>query len=200
MTISTLWNNRATGADGTAGNCTHCGVPMMTEYAWRTRGRRPEGWSFHMGRGLCARDYSRWLRNGDLEYRPPSGTSRVTCADEVPTYRCEDCGRLMASLTYLERFPELRDGGIVRLGSRAYCVTHYRRRVKDGEIERVTRSREEVLEDWAFLRDDGVSLTEAAQRMGMKRKTLEQALYRARKRGDLRGSTTPFAHDMRRAA
>lgn len=199
MTIAAHpWNSRLTRSNGEAGDCRHCGTPMMTQHAWRA-GRRPAGYACHMGRGLCDADYTRWRRNGSLARRPLAGLSKVNSPDEVPVYTCTDCDRPMVSHSYLERWPELTER-FERLGSKLYCATHYRNRMKAGTLERTTRSREEVLEDWAFLRDDGVPLDIAARRMGMKQKTLEQALYRARKRGDERGSLIPFAHDVRRAA
>lgn len=56
---------------------------------------------------------------------------------------------------------------------------------RTGEI-RELRSREEVIEDYAMIRDEVPTVRAAAERMGMTYKALDKALYRARRRGDER--------------
>lgn len=80
------------------------------------------------------------------------------------------------------------------------CTKHYNRLRRNGDPLASapkrprpkrgpeSRSAEEVLEEWAMLRSDGVTdLRVAAQRMGMSFSALDKALWRARKRGDERG-------------
>lgn len=82
------------------------------------------------------------------------------------------------------------------------CRKHYRRYLRNGSTEpvvrlrrprksravevRVNRTSEEVLEDYAMIRDHVGSVAQAAERMGMTFSALDMALYRARKRGDRR--------------
>lgn len=56
---------------------------------------------------------------------------------------------------------------------------------------------EDMLNDWAMLRDDRYDVETAAPRLGVSFTALDRALCRAKKRGDPRGSRVPFAHDMR---
>lgn len=174
-----------------------CGVPLVSDWAWKT-GRRPEGYSRHAARGLCSVHYDRFRRHGDTKYVGPRRLKFASAAD-VPLHHCVDCACTMVLHGHLDLYPELR-ATHRRYGGQERCMPCYNQALRDGKLERVNRSREEVLEDWVFLRDDGVDLATAARRMGMKKASLEQALYRARKRGDLRGSLVPFSHDMRRAA
>jgi len=56
------------------------------------------------------------------------------------------------------------------------------------DYEPVSRNSEEILEEWALLRSDGMTdLTIAAERIGTTRAALEKCLERARKAGDPRG-------------
>jgi hypothetical protein len=54
------------------------------------------------------------------------------------------------------------------------------------EHERVTRSRAEVLEDWAILRAQGHTLAQSAARLDMPYGSLRDAVRRARLAGDPR--------------
>lgn len=179
------------------GNCRACGRTMMSDHAWKA-GVRPPGTTYHTGLGLCQRDHSRWLRNGTTEYVGVR-KNRPKTLEEVPIYRCETCKREICSRYFRKRFPELEERCIT-MARRDACATCYEKARENGTFVRVSRSAEEVLEDWEFLRDDGVSVAQAAERMGMKLSTLKRALERARAKGDPRGSLVPFAHDMRRVA
>jgi hypothetical protein len=66
------------------------------------------------------------------------------------------------------------------------CYTLARQSGELLEHERVTRSRAEVLEDWAILRAQGHTLAQAAPRIGMPYGSLRDAVRRARLAGDPR--------------
>lgn len=86
-----------------------------------------------------------------------------------------------------------------RRGRRGMCRPHYDRWLRYGNPTyappwrpRAPRSRPqrraaEVLSHWALVRDLGGDLGDAAEGLDMTLDALEQALYRARKRGDDRG-------------
>lgn len=84
-----------------------------------------------------------------------------------------------------------RAADFTRRGANGLCERCYKagRRAKDPVQTRSPyRRREEMLEEWEFLRSDGVTdLSVAASRMGVTRTALEKALERARKAGDPRG-------------
>jgi hypothetical protein len=52
------------------------------------------------------------------------------------------------------------------------------------------RPRSDVLDDWATLRQDGYTIPDAAQRLGMTVEALSKALQRARRDGDERARFT----------
>jgi hypothetical protein len=94
------------------------------------------------------------------------------------------------------RVPE----GWARHNGKGLCNTHdYRdRRYGDPEADLLAKPRprargsawrtaEEVLEDYAMIRDHVGSVAEAAERMGLTASALDRALYRARTAGDARG-------------
>lgn len=67
---------------------------------------------------------------------------------------------------------------------RGLCKDHYSNVWRNGtniDYPRTNRSIHDVLADWEILRAEGI--TRAAERMGMKRDSLQRALIRARKRG-----------------
>lgn len=74
-------------------------------------------------------------------------------------------------------------------GGRELCRSCYdlaRHRGILGSYPRATRPVGDVLEDYVFLRADGVTPRNMPARLGMTRAAFERALYRARKRGDAR--------------
>lgn len=88
------------------------------------------------------------------------------------------------------------------------CTKHYFRRQRYGsptaKPERKPRKprgseqrdAEEVLSEWVLIRDhDRADVAHAADRLGMSVSALDKALYRARKRGDSRGSLAPLANE-----
>ena len=162
------------------GHCSVCKAPMMSKDRWSHMGRAAAerwypGYTYHGARGLCAAHHAREKRTGDprgIEARPKSTR---TCS---------------------------REGCDEPHDARDLCRAHYHQARKRGDFEtRPKRSYEDTLDDWVLIRDyDGADVRRAADRMGMTFSALDKALYRARKRGDLRGSLTPFAHDMRRHA
>lgn len=182
-----------------------CGVPMVSDQRFRTNATwfRSHGMAAHKGKGLCQKHLARLVRTGTLAIVGPRRSDVETIDDAAATAReCADCRARMVYPNYIARFPELLERGLVRAGGRGYCKPCYYRHRRAGEFEGDRRGRpiEETLEDWVFLRDDGVPLAEAARRMGMTEKALDKALYRARKKGDPRGSLYPFGNRPRRAA
>lgn len=83
--------------------------------------------------------------------------------------------------------PATRIHGYRRKARGSLCNTCVRRIERRRARQRETgtsatsfRSRAEVLEDYAMIKDDVSSIAEAAERMGMLWSTLDRALYRAR--------------------
>lgn len=80
-----------------------------------------------------------------------------------------------------------------RYGKPLHKPTPKRRKPRGSE----QRSADEVLDDWVEIRDyDSDNIGHAAARMGMSVSALDKALYRARKRGDQRGSLAPFSNEF----
>lgn len=50
-----------------------------------------------------------------------------------------------------------------------------------------------VLDEWVFLRDQGYTVQDAAEQLGIRRDSLSKAMLRARRRGDPRGASTRAA-------
>lgn len=76
-------------------------------------------------------------------------------------------------------------------GGRGLCATCYNRHTRDGTLVDYTRStysRDELLDEWTFLRSGGVKGREAAARLGMSFASFERALHRAKARGDERAT------------
>jgi hypothetical protein len=107
---------------------------------------------------------------------------------------CKACG--VPLLSSYARTQGVRREGHKYHGARGYCSTHWRRIQRHGRPDvkltpiaprggpRATvRTREEVLEEYAMVRDEVRSIRQAAERMGMKFSTLDRALYRARQEG-----------------
>ena len=108
--------------------------------------------------------------------------------------RCRRCER--GPLVHGARWrrltrPERKATGGVEHCARGLCRTCYVVVLEQGALydyEPVSRSREEVLDEWELLRSDGVTdLAIAAERIGTTRAALEKCLERARKAGDPRG-------------
>lgn len=178
-----------------------CGIPLIPDWRWRRLSPAARaGHACHRGKGMCQKHMCRFNRRGETStYQPPSRTPKT--AAEVPVSACGECKVSMATPRHLDRFPELRDRGIIRKGGHGLCNRCYRRARTAGTVEPTVRRRDEVLDEWAMLRDTGTTdLREAAERMGMTWTALDMALYRARKDGDPRASLVPFGHDMRRNA
>lgn len=183
------------------GHCKVCGIKMMSKSRFQQLGEGApgrEGWSGHAGRGLCRAHWTRQARYGDPEHEPGRPRAKFT----VEKCLNPDCGVEMIHHRYRRDDPELAEK-YPAIGARGLCRKCYNRMVKrqgGRVIERVTRPAEDTLEDWEFLRDQGLTLETAAARMDMTVRALEIALQRARDKGDQRGSLVPFGHDMRRHA
>ena len=78
--------------------------------------------------------------------------------------------------------------------ARGLCNKCYKRAYRAGTLDDVATRRPlaEVLDEWVLLRDDGISVRDAAPRLGMTFPALDQHLVRARRRGDPRGNRKPF--------
>jgi hypothetical protein len=104
---------------------------------------------------------------------------------------CAGCARgLVPQRAWQAMTPEERDTHPGRRHeSRGLCPSCYWKLRRDDLLgQRRLRRADEVLEEWVLLRSDGVTdLGVAAKRIGMTRTALQQALYRARRRGDDRG-------------
>jgi len=182
-----------------------CGVPMVSEQRFRNHKTwfRNQGIDAHRGFGLCSVHHARFMRTGTTEKVGPKRSEVDTAEKAIATAkRCGQCAQPMIYADYVRRFPELLERGFVRVGGRGLCKTCYSHAQRTGQFGDDVRGRsaEEVLEDWEMLRDDGESLENAARRMGMTVKALDKALYRARKKGDPRGSLYPFGNRPRRTA
>ena len=96
--------------------------------------------------------------------------------------RCMGCNRAMAPYSQTQA-----DGSHHRargLCSRCHSAFQY-----TGELiafERLTRTRDELLEDWELLRAQGLTRRQAAERMRMPYLSFNRALQRARAGGDPR--------------
>lgn len=123
------------------------------------------------GRGLCGYCYDHHRHAGTLDLYA----------------RCLDCDKYF---------------GPGSKGSRGLCGVCYRRNHFLGTLTdypRTTYSADELLDDWVWLRIDGTTTRQAAERFGIKHESFLQALRRARKRGDERGNVTA-SNAQRRAA
>lgn len=81
--------------------------------------------------------------------------------------------------------------GTKRHAGRGLCARDYRAAERRGDLcdyppIRRTRTAEEFLEDYDWLRRSGCTWHEAADRMGMEYGVFERAIYRAREKGDPR--------------
>lgn len=115
--------------------------------------------------------------------------------------RAPDCGVPLVSEKKWRQ--GIRPEGHARHGGKQLCNMHYKRFSRNGDYDRhspvapprinvrVSRPLDEVLEDYAMIRDDCNSVREAAERMGMTFSALDRALYRARKQG-LPGALPPM--------
>lgn len=115
--------------------------------------------------------------------------------DTVGHCKVEGCGVPMVSKHAWDA--GVRKPGHASHGGKGMCRKHYARWTRHGSTERqvavggpgnqaAKRSREEVLEDYAMIKDDCTSVRHAAERMGMTFSALDKALYRARLDGDVR--------------
>lgn len=92
--------------------------------------------------------------------------------------RCMNCTRNM--------YPEGRRN-LHR--ARGLCHRCYQALFESGELiafERITRTRDEVMEDWEILRSHGCTKRQAAERIGMSFAAFSRAYDRARAAGDNR--------------
>lgn len=103
--------------------------------------------------------------------------------------KCVDCGR---KITPQKRAHE----GHPRHAGRGLCTACHARHKAHGtliDFERKSWSREELLNEWVLLRDEGIRMRDAAPRIGVSYDALDRALCRALARGDDRGMRHAFA-------
>jgi hypothetical protein len=89
--------------------------------------------------------------------------------------------------------PALRNAGYREHGARNLCGTCYtyvRYHDQLGDWPRLIWRRDDLLDEWVWLRDVGVDVIEAAQRIGVSPHALDRALHRAVAAGDDRGRHT----------
>lgn len=90
-----------------------------------------------------------------------------------------------------------RPPGSCAHAARGLCWGCYSRASRSGylvDVERLNRTRDEVLDEWVRLRASGTTRRDAARRVGMSYAALCRALQRAAAAGDPRaaaGDTTP---------
>ena len=126
-----------------------------------------------------------------------------------PVGRCKACDVPMMS-EYAWKMG-MRPEGHAYHAAHGLCGKHYNRWKRFGTTELVGRRAaikprgpaqrrlDEVLEEYAMVRDDVGHLRQAAERMGMSYSALDKALYRARKKG-LPGAQLPMQQLDRIAA
>jgi hypothetical protein len=113
----------------------------------------------------------------------------TTGTDKLRT--CLDCGVPMISQWAWRNRPELHPGHAPHI-SRGVCKADYDKRRRAGtvhDLDRLNRSRDDVLDDYAILsqRGEGYTRAQIAARLGYKsRDGLDVALVRARRAGDER--------------
>lgn len=77
--------------------------------------------------------------------------------------------------------------GIRIHSARGLCSTCYKQ-VDYLDYERITRSLDELLDDYVLLRSEGFDWRQCAQRLGMSYTAFERAMYRARAACDPRAA------------
>jgi len=117
----------------------------------------------------------------------------VSLHDTVGHCKVDGCGLPMLSKWAWTQ--GVRREGHVSAGANGMCRKHHVRMQRNGTTDKVERTRtytprtaefrtrEEVLEDYAMIKDDVPDVRAAAERMGMSFTALDMALYRARKAG-----------------
>lgn len=176
-----------------------CGIPMISgDRAAKLDPAAYDGWGIHDGHGYCGPHHYRFTRYGDPLGSAPKVRKPPIIKD------CPKCSARVVDPRRLEDARKIEPTVVIRKG-RGMCRpcynSWYKESTRAGTFERATRPYDETLDEWVMLRDTGCTdVATAARRLGMTKRALEQTLYRARKRGDIRGSLVAFSHDMRRAA
>lgn len=80
------------------------------------------------------------------------------------------------------------------------CYDRARKRRALIDLPRITRSADELLDDYALLRSEGYTRLQIAERLGIDVRALDQALYRARRRMDPRAGGHLVAVEAKGAA
>lgn len=155
-----------------------CGCGHHTLIATRTRRRdqvrRGEPLRFVLG-------HNRWHRSLRPTDRP---------CDPGTVLDCGACGKPMHAASHDQR---LCAAGHPSLKGRGLCRSCYDVAVRAGtraDYPPALRSRGELLDEWQWMRSQGVSFREFPGRVGMTFAAWERAFYRARKAGDPRAART----------
>ena len=122
------------------------------------------GWIVQCDCGNVVKKKIANLTNGKTRTCADRSRHQTGPAGKAP---CSDCGRIMKGAY-----------------CRGLCSTCYKRALDEGSVhdfERLKRSREEVIEEWEWLRSEGYTMRQAAERLGMKYNSLYAVLWRARK-------------------
>ena len=107
---------------------------------------------------------------------------------------CTSCGYPTVDYRIRQADPTVRAHTRSYTG-RGLCTTCYHRARKDGTIfdfERQVWPADELLDEWVLLRDDGYSVRQAAERIGVTWVALDRATARAKRAGDPRGERRAF--------
>lgn len=108
----------------------------------------------------------------------------ASCDPATLVGQCRDCGVHMHRMR-----SHVCSAGHLRCAGRQLCAGCWGRRTRNGtlaDVPRATRSRDEVLDEWVFLRPEGITSRQFAERMGMSLAAWERMFYRALAAGDPR--------------
>jgi hypothetical protein len=103
--------------------------------------------------------------------------------------QCLKCRRsIVDTRTYLAN-SEIRNryGRHYARGLCQTCYANERYHNRLGDWPALNWQRDELLDDWVLLRESGVPIAQAAERIGINVIALDRALHRATKAGDQRG-------------
>lgn len=172
-----------------ATKCRQCDIPLVSEYAWHQKNIRPEGHAYHQGGGLCGRCWGRLERNGHFDLvgyvqpdrvRGPHQRTREETVEQYALLREERPGLTPAELAEVMgmRLSAL-DQALYRArkaGDDRAALPPRQRKAAPRPARRGLTPEDTAYrrEEWAFLKASGVSIHEAAQRLGVTVRTLEK--------------------------
>jgi hypothetical protein len=106
-------------------------------------------------------------------------------------WSCGNCGYPIITSTAYKRDPEFR-WVYRRHAGRNLCTVCHAQIRQAGHLDRWLRTRliwprDQLMDEWVWLRDSGASIEQAAEQLGMTWSALDRALHRALRDGDDRG-------------